>query len=81
MIGMALFIADGAADGLAASRWPRHPRTPMTARWLFAAGLGEGVVLGLAAAVGIVAVRGGRVPGWSVVPSSAAACGARARCW
>ncbi|MFK0020679.1 hypothetical protein [Streptomyces sp. NPDC090798] len=41
----------------------------MTAHWLFAAGLGEGVVLGLAAAVGIVAVRGGRVPaGWERRP-------------
>ncbi|MFG2360235.1 hypothetical protein ACGFY3_01085 [Streptomyces mirabilis] len=40
----------------------------MTGPWLFAAGLGEGVVLGLAAAVGIVAVRGGRVPGWERRP-------------
>ncbi|MCX5092661.1 hypothetical protein OOK36_28025 [Streptomyces sp. NBC_00365] len=40
----------------------------MTAHWLFTAGLGEGVVLGLAAAVGIVAVRGGRVPGWERRP-------------
>ncbi|MGW1501663.1 hypothetical protein ACWCQW_24320 [Streptomyces mirabilis] len=40
----------------------------MTGHWLFTAGLGEGVVLGLAAAVGIVAVRGGRVPGWERRP-------------
>lgn len=40
----------------------------MTGHWLFAAGLGEGVVLGYAAAVGIVAVRAGRVPGWERRP-------------
>ena len=40
----------------------------MTADWHFALGLAEGVVLGLAAAVGIVAVRGGRVPGWERRP-------------
>jgi len=40
----------------------------MIADWRFALGLAEGVVLGLAAAVGIIAVRGGRVPGWDRRP-------------
>lgn len=40
----------------------------MSADWHFALGLAEGVVLGLAAAAGIVAVREGRVPGWERRP-------------
>ncbi|GGN82523.1 hypothetical protein GCM10011579_070270 [Streptomyces albiflavescens] len=40
----------------------------MAGDWHFALGLAEGVVLGLAAAVGIAAVRGGRIPGWERRP-------------
>ncbi|WP_406173112.1 hypothetical protein [Streptomyces sp. NBC_00996] len=40
----------------------------MAPDWHYALGLAEGVVLGLAAAVGIAAVRGGRVPGWKRHP-------------